>query len=317
MTVNPSILSLIGNTPLLELTAFDTGPCRLFVKMETQNPGGSIKDRIALSMIEAAEKDGRLKPGDPSKNTIVEATAGNTGIGLALIAALKNYKVILVVPDKFAREKILHAEGLGAKIIWTRSDVSRGHPEYYADMAARIAREQGAYHIDQFNNPANPETHVRTTGPEIWAQMDHDVDAIVCGAGSGGTIGGLGKYFEKLSPKTEMILADPAGSVLAGLINTGTPGPAHAYNVEGIGQDYMPKNIDPARVTKAYTITDAESFQMVRDMLAREGILGGPSSGTLVSAALRYCREQTKPKRVVTFICDRGEKYLTKIFGAK
>src|SRR5262249_3846913 len=152
----------------------------------------------------------------------------------------RGYKVILVVPDKFAREKILHCELLGAKIIWTRSDVSKGHPEYYADIAKRIAKEEGAFHADQFNNPANPDVHVRTTGPEIWDQMDGDVDAVVCGIGSGGTMGGLSRYFKNKSPKTEMILADPDGSVLAGFVNTGQPTPLHAFKVEGIGQDYVP-----------------------------------------------------------------------------
>jgi cystathionine beta-synthase len=305
-----NILSLIGNTPLVEITKFDTGLCRLFVKMERQNPGGSIKDRIALSMISAAEKSGALKPG----GTMIEATAGNTGIGLSLIGALKGYNVILVVPDKMSREKTAHCEGLGAKIIWTRSDVSKGHPEYYSDMAARIAHETGAYHVNQFNNPANPETHVKTTGPEIWAQMNGDVDAVVCGVGSGGTMAGLGKYFAHVSPKTEMILADPVGSALAGFVNNGTAGPQGAYKVEGIGQDYVPENLDIKTIKKAYAITDDESFSMARELLAREGIFVGPSSGTLLAAALKYCREQKTPKRVVSFVCDGGEKYSGKLF---
>lgn len=306
-----SILTMIGNTPLIELTRFDTGLCRLFIKMEGQNPGGSIKDRVALSMIAAAEKDGRLKPG----GTIVEATAGNTGLGLALVAALKGYKVILVIPDKFAREKVLHCEGLGAKIIWTRSDVTKGHPEYYSDMAKRIAQEEGAFHVNQFDNPANPEAHIRGTAPEIWAQMGGKVDAVVCGIGSGGTMAGMAQFFAVQSPGTEMILADPEGSSLAGLVNTGKPGENRAYKVEGIGQDYVPGNVDIKAIKKAYTVTDDESFTMVRDLLAREAILGGTSTGTLLAAALKYCREQTEPRRVVTFQCDRGEKYLGKVFG--
>lgn len=309
MTANASITELINNTPLVELKKFDTGPCRLFMKIEGDNPGGSIKDRMAVSMIDAAEKDGRLKPG----GTIVEATAGNTGLGLALVASQRGYKVILVVPDKFAKEKMMHCELLGAQIIWTRSDVSKGHPEYYADMAKRIAKEQGAFHADQFNNPANPDTHVRYTGPEILEQMDGDVDAVVCGIGSGGTMGGLSRYFRDKSPKTEMILADPAGSVLAGLVNTGQPTPLHAFKVEGIGQDYVPGTVDIKLVKKAYTIGDEESFRCVRELVLKEGILAGLSTGTLLGAALRYCREQKALKRVVTFMCDRGEKYLGKI----
>jgi cystathionine beta-synthase len=294
---------------MIELKKFDTGSCRLFMKIEGSNPGGSIKDRMAVSMIEAAEKSGDLKPG----GTIVEATAGNTGLGLALVASQRGYKVVLVAPDKFAREKLLHCELLGAEIIWTRSDVSKGHPEYYSDMARRIAKERGAFHADQFNNPANPAVHEQFTGPEIWAQMDGDVGAIVCGIGSGGTMGGLARYFKNISPQTEMILADPAGSVLAGLVNNGTPSPHHAFKVEGIGQDYVPSTVDIKLIKKAYTITDGESFNHVRQLLLNEGILAGPSTGTLLAAALKYCREQKSPKRVVTFMCDRGDKYLSKI----
>ena len=233
MTAAPSILSLIGNTPLIELQNFDVGPCRLFLKLESQNPGGSIKDRTASSMISAAEKDGRLKPG----GTIIEATAGNTGLGLALISALKGYKVILVVPDKFAKEKIIHCQGLGAQILWTRSDVHKGHPEYYIDMAARLAAETGAFHVNQFSNPANAIAHETGTGPELWEQMDQDIDAVVCGVGSGGTMSGLAKYFASVSPKTEMILADPEGSILAPLVNEGKMTAPGSWKVEGIGED--------------------------------------------------------------------------------
>jgi cystathionine beta-synthase len=314
MTANRSVIELINNTPLLELTKFDTGPCRLFMKIEGDNPGGSIKDRMAVSMIDAAEKSGALKPG----GTIVEATAGNTGLGLALVGAQHGYKVVLVVFDKVAKEKILHCELLGAKVIWTRSDVTKGHPEYYADMAKRLAKENGWFHVDQFNNPANPETHIRYTGPEIFEQMDGDVDAVICGVGSGGTMGGLSRFFQDKSPKTEMILADPFGSPLAGFVNTGKPGPAQPYKVEGIGQDYVPSTMDIKLVKRAYSIADEESFCAVRELAAKEGLLAGTSTGCLLSAALKYCREQKTPKRVVTFMCDRGEKYLGKIaeFGS-
>ena len=178
-----STLDLIGNTPMVELTHFDTGKCRLFVKLENQNPGGSIKDRIGKSMIEAAEKDGSLKPG----GTLIEATAGNTGLGLAQVGMVKGYKLILIVPDKMAREKIQHLRAMGVDVRITRSDVGKGHPEYYQDIAARIAKETGAFFVNQFSNPANPRAHETTTGPEIWEQMDHKVDAIVVGVGSGGT----------------------------------------------------------------------------------------------------------------------------------
>ncbi|HTT37135.1 MAG TPA: pyridoxal-phosphate dependent enzyme [Burkholderiales bacterium] len=306
-----NLLDLIGNTPMLEITRLDTGRCRLFVKLENQNPAGSIKDRIGLSMIEAAERDGRLKPG----GTIVEATAGNTGLGLALVASRKGYRLILVVPDKMAREKIFHLRALGTEVILTRSDVGKGHPEYYQDMAERIAREAGAVYINQFANPANPEAHETTTGPEIWEQMGHQVDAVVCGVGSGGTLAGLSRFFARVSPDTEMVLADPVGSVLCDYVKTGKYGEAGSWVVEGIGEDFIPPIADLSRVRTAYSISDRESLQTARELLNREGILGGSSSGTLVAAALRYCREQTTPKRVVTFICDTGNKYLSKMFN--
>jgi len=306
-----TLLDLIGNTPMLELTRFDTGLCRLFVKLENQNPAGSIKDRIGLSMIEAAARDGRLKPG----GTIIEATAGNTGLGLALVAAQKGYKLILVVPDKMAREKIFHLRALGTEVMLTRSDVGKGHPEYYQDIAERIAKETGAFFVNQFANPANPEAHENTTGPEIWEQMTHDVDAVVCGVGSGGTLAGLSRFFARVAPETEMVLADPVGSVLCDYVKTGKYGTAGSWVVEGIGEDFIPSVADLSRVKTAYSISDTESLTTARDLLKREGILGGSSSGTLVAAALRYCREQAKPKRVVTFICDTGNKYLSKMFN--
>ncbi len=310
-TVPTSVLSLIGGTPLVRLTRFDTGPCELYVKLESHNPGGSIKDRIALRMIEDAEQSGKLRPG----GTIVEATAGNTGLGLALIAALKGYKVVLVVPDKMSREKVQHCKALGAEIISARSDVVKGDPEYYQDIAERIARERQAFYINQFSNPANPQTHEDWTAPEIWEQMNHDVDAVVCGVGSGGTLTGIGRYFAKVSPKTKMILADPVGSILAPKVNEGrdiTPG---SWLVEGIGEDFVPDILELDLTKEAFAISDNESLDTVRELVQREGILAGSSSGTLVAAALRYCRAQSEKKRVVTFVCDRGDKYLSKVFS--
>jgi cystathionine beta-synthase len=307
-----SALELIGSTPMVELRRFDTGPCRLFVKLESQNPGGSIKDRIGLFMIEAAERDGLVQPG----GTIVEATAGNTGLGLAQVAVLKGYRVLLVVPDKMAREKIQHLRALGAEVRITRSDVGKGHPEYYQDVAARLAQEMdGAFFVNQFANPANPEAHEKTTGPEIWEQMEHKVDAIVLGIGSGGTFTGIGRFFRRVSPETEMVLADPVGSILAPLVRTGKLIEAGAWTVEGIGEDFVPPNADLSLVSSAYSISDKESVEAARALLSKEGILAGSSSGTLLAAALRYCREQTKPKRVVTLVPDSGNKYLSKVYN--
>lgn len=307
-----SVLDLIGNTPLVRVHHLDTGPCELYLKLESQNPAGSIKDRIALSMIEAAERDGLIKAGD----TLVEATAGNTGLGLTLVAAQKGYKLILVIPDKMSQEKIFHLKAMGAEVVMTRSDVGKGHPDYYQDKAKQIAADTPkAFYINQFENPANPETHEKSTGPEIWEQMKHDVDAIVCGAGSGGTLTGLGRYFAKVSPRTDMILADPKGSILAPFVNHGIMIEPGSWLVEGIGEDFIPENCDLQFVKSAYTIDDDESVTTARNVLRYEGILCGSSSGTLIAAALKYCRSQRIPKRVVTFVCDSGNKYLSKIYN--
>ena len=309
---DPAVLSLIGNTPLVELTRLDTGCCALFVKLESQNPGGSIKDRIALAMIVAAEQDGRLKAG----GTVVEATAGNTGLGLALVARAKGYRVLLVIPDKMSAEKVLHLKALGAEIRMTRSDVTKGHADYYQDMAQRLAADiPGAFYVNQFGNPANPLAHERTTGPEIWAQMGQRVDAVVCGVGSGGTLTGLSRYFARTSPATEMVLADPVGSVLAPYIETGRIGTPGSWVVEGIGEDFIPPIADLSAVKKAYSIPDQESLATARELLRSELILGGSSTGTLVAAALRHCREQRVPRRVVTFVPDTGSKYLSKMYN--
>ena len=306
------VLSLIGNTPLVEVTRFDTGPCKLFLKLESQNPGGSIKDRIGLSMIEAAERDGKLKPG----GTIVEATAGNTGLGLALVAARKGYRLVLVIPDKMSQEKVFHLKAFGAEVVMTRSDVGKGHPDYYQDRAEKIAKETpGALYVNQFGNPANPHAHETTTGPEIWAQMNHNLDAVVCGVGSGGTITGLTRFFRKAAPSVAMVLADPAGSILADYLKTGKIGEAGSWLVEGIGEDFIPPVSDLSGVKETFSITDAESFSVARELLAKEGIFAGSSTGTLLAAALKYCRSRTKPERVVTFVCDSGNKYLSKMFN--
>ncbi|MDB5493401.1 MAG: cystathionine beta-synthase [Phenylobacterium sp.] len=307
-----SALELIGRTPMVELAGFDTGPCRLFVKLESANPGGSIKDRIAGSMIEAAEADGRLKPG----GTIVEATAGNTGLGLAQVGLLKGYKLLLVVPDKMAREKIQHLRAMAVDVRITRSDVGKGHPEYYQDMAQALAAKlNDAVYINQFENPANPLAHETTTGPEILEQMGGDLDAVVVGVGSGGTLTGLGRFFAKASPKTMMVLADPVGSILAPLVERGEKVEPGSWVVEGIGEDFVPANCDLSLLSKAYEIPDSESIATARLLLTKAGILAGSSSGTLLAGALRYCREQSEPKRVVTLVCDTGSRYLSKVYN--
>ena len=311
MHVYSNALDMIGRTPMLKLNRLDTGPCELFLKLEMMNPGGSIKDRIGLYMIQEDERRGDLKPGD----TIVEATAGNTGLGLALVAAQKGYRMILVLPDKMSQEKIFNLRAMGAEVVLTRSDVGKGHPEYYQDLGAAIAKKQGAYFINQFSNPDNPKAHEATTAPEIWEQMQGRLDAVVVGVGSSGTIAGLAAYFKKHAPHVELVLADPQGSILAEYIATGKLTQKGAWLVEGIGEDFIPPICDFSLTRLAYSIPDAESFSAARELLQAEGVLAGSSTGTLLAAALRYCRQQKEPKRVVTFAGDTGARYLSKLFN--
>ncbi|MEL6370403.1 MAG: pyridoxal-phosphate dependent enzyme [Pseudomonadota bacterium] len=307
-----NVLEGIGKTPMVKVSNIDTGPCELFLKLEANNPGGSIKDRMGLAMVEQAEQDGLLKPG----GAIVEATAGNTGLALALVAAQRGYELTIVVPDKMAQEKIFHLKALGTDVRLTRSDVAKGHPDYYQEVAQAIADETGAFYVNQFGNEANPNAHEEITGPEIFGQMDEDMDAMVAGVGSGGTITGLSRYFERVAPHVEMVLADPVGSILTEYVNTGVkPNDVGSWLVEGIGEDFIPDVCDLTRVKKAYAISDKESFEAARDLLRKEGILGGSSSGTIFATALKYCHEQTEKKRVVAFVCDRGDKYLSKMYN--
>jgi len=308
-----NVLEMIGNTPLIRVRHIDTGPCELFLKLENQNPGGSIKDRIGLYLIEAAEREGKIKPG----GTLIEATAGNTGLGLALVAGQKGYRLLLVIPDKMSQEKIFHLKAMGAEVQLTRSDVSKGHPEYYRDVAERLAGETpNSFYVNQFGNPANPRAHEETTGPEIWKQTQQRLDAVVCGVGTGGTMTGLSHFFAKAAPGVEIVLSDPAGSILAQYAKTGKVVAAKGgWLVEGIGGDSIPPVADFSRVGATYTIADAEAFRTCRELLRKEGIIAGTSTGTLLAGALRYCREQKTPKRVVTFVCDSGNKYLSKVYN--
>jgi len=312
MKVFSNILDMVGQTPMLEVTHLDTGPCRLFLKLELMNPAGSIKDRIGITMIEEAEKRGDISPGD----TIVEATAGNTGLGLALVAAQKGYPLIIVLPAKMSQEKIFNLRAMGAEVVLTRSDVVQGHPEYYQDLGRSIAEEKGAFFINQFGNPDNPLAHEQTTAPEILEQMEGDLDAIVLGAGTCGTAAGFSKYLAEHAPQVDLILADPVGSILADYVNKGEVGEKSAdWLVEGIGEDFIPPITDFSKVVKAYSISDYESFKTARELLRKEGLLAGSSTGTLVAAALKYCHEQTEPKRVVSLACDTGNKYLSKLYN--
>ena len=276
-----AVLEAIGNTPLHEVTRLDTGKCRLFLKLENQNPGGSIKDRIGLAMIDAAGRGGKLKPG----GTIVEATAGNTGLGLAVVASQRGYKLILVVPDKMAQEKIFHLRALGTQVMMTRSDVAKGHPDYYQDIAARLCAEHPEYfYVNQFENPVNPLAHEETTGPEIHAQLATlglKADAVICGVGSGGTLAGLSRFFAKAAPDAEMILADPEGSILADYVKTGKlSNDVGSWMVEGIGEDFLPPVTDLSRLNTTYTITSAELFAAPPDLMLRVETTEGAAHGT-------------------------------------
>lgn len=312
MQVFTSVLEGIGKTPLAQITNIDTGCCELFVKLESLNPGGSIKDRIALYLIDDAEQRGLIQPGD----TLIEATAGNTGVGLALVAGQKGYGLKVVMPDKMSREKVYCLQAMGAEVILTRSDVGKGHPEYYQDFAQNLALQNGYYYVNQFCNSANVRAHYETTGPEIWQQMEHNVDCFVCGVGTGGTLSGAGGYLKEKNRDLEIVLADPEGSILASMVETGQPPDSiGSWFVEGIGEDFVPDNCRLDLVTRAYSVNDRDAFSSVKDLLQKEGIMGGSSTGTLFSAALRYCRQQSTPKRVVSFVCDTGNRYLSKVYN--
>ncbi len=311
MKIYRNAMEMIGRTPMLELQTLDTGKCRLFAKLELNNPAHSVKDRIALTMIEQAEKRGDLKPGQ----TIVEGTAGNTGIALALVARQKGYPLILVIPDKMSPEKISSCRAMGAKVVLTRSDVQRGHPDYYQDLAQKIADDTGGYFINQFGNNDNALSHEQTTAPEIYEQMNGEVDAIVVGCGSSGTVTGLGRWLSKNAPHVELIVADPEGSIVSGYINEGVIGKAGSWMVEGIGEDFIPDVADMSFARKAYAVPDREAFLLARELLEKEGIMAGPSTGTLLGGALAYCREQTEAKNVVTLACDTGNRYISKLFN--
>lgn len=315
---------MIGRTPMLEFKRLDLGKagCRLFGKMELMNPAGSIKDRIGLSMITAAERDGRLNPKGTPPPTIIEATAGNTGLALALVAGQRGYNIKVVVPDKMSQEKIQHLKAMGAEVVLTRSDVPKGHPEYYQELAASIAaKTPNSLYVNQFGNADNPAAHFDTTAPEIEQQLAAvgGVDAVVCGVGSSGTLTGIGRYFKQRETQghkpVKMILADPAGSILAPLVNEGRKVEPGSWLVEGMGEDFIPDICDLSLVSEAFEVTDAESFFAARELLAREGVLSGSSSGCILAAALKFCRKQTRPMNVVTFVCDSGAKYLSKMFN--
>jgi cystathionine beta-synthase len=300
-----NILQSIGWTPLVRLRRLAEGvPAAVAVKVESNNPGGSVKDRVGMAMIQEAEQRGWLRPG----GTIIEATAGNTGVGLAMVAAVKGYRCIFVLPDKMSNEKIALLKGYGAEVVITATNVPPDSPDSYNGVADRLAREiPGAWRPNQFTNLANPEIHYRTTGPEIWEQTEGKITAFVAGVGTGGTISGVARYLKERNPEVKIVGADPDGSVLSG----GSP---HPWKVEGIGEDFVPKTFNGQLVDDWIRVPDAESFQVARALSRREGILAGGSSGTNVAAALRYARRLTARDLVVSIVADTGRNYLSKFY---
>ncbi|MBI5503024.1 MAG: pyridoxal-phosphate dependent enzyme [Deltaproteobacteria bacterium] len=301
-----SILECVGSTPLVELKRLgsDTG-ARFLVKVEAQNPGGSVKDRIAMAMVTDAEREGRLRPG----GTIIEATAGNTGVGLALVAAVRGYRCIFVLPDKMSREKIALLEAYGAETVIVPTSVAPDSPHSYNSVADRLAREiPGAFRPSQFSNPSNPDVHYRTTGPEIWEATGGKLDAFVAGAGTGGTISGVGRFLKEKNPAIRVVLADPEGSILSG-------DAPRSYKVEGIGEDFIPATFDRQAVDDFVRVPDRESFRIARRLAREEGILSGGSSGTALAGALRYAERLPRGATLVVLLPDTGRNYLSKMYS--
>jgi cystathionine beta-synthase len=305
--IRESVLDLIGETPLVRLSRLDPDlRTPLVAKVEYMNPGGSIKDRTAVAMIDAAERDGKLKPG----GTLVEPTSGNTGIGLAMTAALRGYRVIAVMPDKMSREKIDTLRAFGAEVVVCPTAVEPDSPQSYYRVADRLSEEiEGGYQPNQYFNDANPEVHYRVTGPELWRQGGEAITHLVIAVGTGGTISGIGRYVKERDPSVQVIGADPEGSIYSG-------GPVHPYRVEGIGEDFWPDTFDPSVVDSYVTVSDRDSFLMARRLVAREGLFAGGSSGTALCAALEVAREVDDPEALVaTIIPDGGRPYVSKVFN--
>ncbi len=308
-----SVLDTIGQTPLIRLHRV-TGGVRtpVFVKAESFNPGGSVKDRIALAMVEAAERDGLLGPG----GTIVEGTSGNTGVGLALVAAVRGYRCIFTIPDKMSEEKIKLLRAFGAEVVITPSDVPPGHPEYYVDKAKSIAAQlPGSFMTDQHYNQENPEAHYLTTGPEIWEQTSGRVTHFVASPGTGGTISGTARYLKERNSAIRIVAGDPVGSIYAEYSRTGVKGEDAPYLVEGIGNDKISSTLHFEWIDEFRTVSDVESFGMARRLAREEGLLSGASTGLIVKVALDVARQLDDPEScVVTLLCDTGERYLSKVF---
>ncbi len=314
MAAYDNIMETIGNTPLVRLNAVASDlPCTLLAKVEFFNPGGSVKDRIGLAIIEDAERNGRLQPG----GTIVEATSGNTGVGLAIAAAIKGYRTIFVMPDKMSQEKIMLLRAFGARVVVTPTAVEPDDPRSYYSVAHKLVDETpNAILANQYHNPVNPQVHEETTGPEVWRQTNGRLTHFISGNGTGGTITGVGRYLKKQNPHVKIVGVDPVGSVLYDLHRSGRMSKAESYKVEGIGEDFLPSTTDLSVIDHMVQVTDRESFLMTRRLVREEGIFGGGSCGSAVAGAIKYAREQKLgPDDVVVVVLpDSGSRYLSKVF---
>jgi cystathionine beta-synthase len=310
--VTNNILDLIGNTPMLKISKLTSGlRCTILAKLEFFNPGGSIKDRIGISMIEAAERQGLIRPGF----TIVEPTSGNTGIGLAVAAIAKGYKMVFTLPDKMSKEKIDLLKAFGAKVIITPTAVSPDDPANYVRVAEKIVKETpNSFMPNQYFNASNPETHYRTTGPEIWEQTECKVDVLVATMGTGGTISGIGRYLKEKNPSVRIVGVDPEGSMYHHEFY-GTKGEIHPYRVEGIGEDFMPSTLNLKIIDEIITVNDRDAFLTARELAQKEGIFAGGSAGAAVFAALQVGRKLGKNQTVVVILPDTGRNYLNKIYS--
>jgi cystathionine beta-synthase len=306
------VTGAIGNTPLVRLNRLAAGlKADIYCKLGFLNPGGSVKDRIALQIIEEAEKSGALKPG----GTIVEATSGNTGMGLAIIAACRGYKCVFVMPDKQSMEKVKALRAIGAKVIITPTAVEPEDPRSYYSVSRRVARETpNSFYANQYHNPANPEAHYVSTGPELWTQTNGEIDAFVAGLGTGGTITGTGRYLKEKKPEVQLIGADVVGSVYYDFWKTGQIVEAHSYLTEGIGEDFFPSTIDLSIIDKIYQLTDKECFDTTRALARMEGIFAGGSCGAAVKAAIQYAEEIDRKANIVVLLPDTGMRYLNKVY---